>query len=112
MKYQFIQDSEPLFPIHSLCQMMQVSRSAYYEYKTGKSHQVSQSEKEARKAVESAFWDHKQRYGSRRLRVELQETLGLPMGRHRLRRLMKEQKLVAIQRQRPTVKELCSKDDG
>jgi hypothetical protein len=97
MKYRFINQCEPLFPIHFLCQVMQVSRSAYYGYKTGRSHQPISRHQQALQAVEKVFWDHKQRYGSR-LKVELEEMQGLCLGRHRIRRLMKQQDLVAIQR--------------
>jgi hypothetical protein len=48
------------------------------------------------KAVEDAFRDHKRRYGSRRLVVEPEE-LEQPMGRHRVRSLMQQQGLKAIQ---------------
>jgi ERCC4-related helicase len=56
----------------------------------------SKSKQKQIKAVEDAFWDHKRRYGSRRLVVEL-ETLNEPMGRHRVRSLMQQQGLKAIQ---------------
>lgn len=46
--------------------------------------------------VKQTFWEHKRRYGSRRLLVELQEQ-GYGMGRHRLRKLMSQQGLTAIQ---------------
>jgi putative transposase len=97
MKYQFIEYCEPQFPIHFLCQVMQVSRSAYYDYKNGRSHRPGSEHQQALQAVEKAFWDHKQRYGSRRLKVELEEMQGLCLGRHRIRQLMKQQELVAIQ---------------
>ena len=110
MKYQFIQHCAPLFPIHFLCQVMQVSGSAYYDYTTGRSHQPGSEHQQALQAVEKAFWAHKQGYGSRRLKVELEEMQGLCLGLHRIRRLMKQQELVAIQRQGPTVQKLCCPD--
>jgi len=47
-------------------------------------------------AVTAAFIRHSRRYGSRRLRAELKAE-GFTIGRHRMRRLMKEQGLKAIQ---------------
>lgn len=52
-----------------------------------------------REAVRDTFYRHSRRYGSRRLRVELQSQ-GVAMGRHRLRTIMKEQELWAIQPRR------------
>ena len=49
-----------------------------------------------RAEVRETFFRHARRYGSRRLRVELQAQ-GLAIGRHRLRRIMKEENLRAIQ---------------
>ncbi len=46
--------------------------------------------------VDEIFWDNKQRYGSRRISAEL-NARGIGAGRFRVRRLMKEQGLVAIQ---------------
>jgi transposase InsO family protein len=42
------------------------------------------------------FQANKRRYGSRRLKVEMQE-MGYKVGRHRVRKLLKEQGLKAIQ---------------
>jgi len=47
-------------------------------------------------AVSAAFLRHSRRYGSRRIHAELQAE-GFAIGRHRIRRLMKEQGLKAIQ---------------
>src|SRR5262249_20214551 len=48
------------------------------------------------KVVADVFWRHSRRYGSRRLAKELQAE-GTQIGRHRIRRLMREQGLKAIQ---------------
>jgi len=56
------------------------------------------SEKRERlgKLVKEIFWFHKRRYGSRRVSDELKEQ-GTRAGRYRVRRLMREQNLWAIQ---------------
>ena len=46
--------------------------------------------------VEAAFWRHSRRYGSRRIRAELAAE-GLAVGRDRVRRVMREEGLRAIQ---------------
>lgn len=72
---------------------MRVSRSRFYEYLKRLSRQDAR-EKSAADRVRDCFWIHKRRYGSRRLAHELK------MGRFRVRRLMREQGLVAIQPRR------------
>ena len=46
--------------------------------------------------IQSIFWEHKRRYGARRIATEL-AARGQPCGRRRVGRLMKEMELVAIQ---------------
>ncbi|MEZ5306400.1 MAG: IS3 family transposase [Pyrinomonadaceae bacterium] len=76
------------YPVRILCRVMRVSRSCYYSWA---------ARLEARKApcanaerVRECFERNSRRYGSRRIAAEL------GMGRYRVRRLMREQKLVAI----------------
>ena len=76
--------------------MLNVSRSAYYAYQTGESHQLSEDQEKIRSAMLDSFTEHRRRYGSRRLLTELQEQ-GHQVGRHQLRRLMQGAGLQAIQ---------------
>ncbi len=69
--------------------MMRVSRSCYYEYLERRAG-ANKHEGEARR-VRTCFHFHSRRYGSRRIAVDL------GMGRFLVRRLMREQELVAIQ---------------
>jgi putative transposase len=79
-----------------ICEVLEVSRTAYYRYLRGASYQPTPLKEKQLKMVKETFWEHKRRYGSRRLLVELQEQ-GYRIGRHRVRRLMKQQGLTAIQ---------------
>jgi transposase InsO family protein len=87
---------EPAFPVAALCQILGVSRAAYYRYLSGQTYQPGAHKQKQIKAVEEAFWDHKRRYGSRRLVAEL-NGFAEPMGRHRIRSIMQQQGLKAIQ---------------
>jgi transposase InsO family protein len=87
---------ESEFPVSQLCRLLEVSRSAYYAWKAGHTHQPTQYQQEQQANVEKAFWRHKRRYGTRRLVVELQ-AMDLEIGRKTVRRLMRIQGLVAIQ---------------
>ena len=95
-RYEFIRSVTGEFSIATLCEMLQVSRTAYYRYLRGESYQVTAAKQEQLGAVEEIFWQHKRRYGQRRLLVELQEQ-GYTISRHRVRGLMQQQGLVAIQ---------------
>jgi putative transposase len=95
-RYEFIRILSADFSIATLCELMEVSRTAYYRYLRGASYQPATATQEQLKAVEEIFWQHKRRYGQRRILVDLQE-LGYSLGRHRVRSLMQQQGLVAIQ---------------
>lgn len=79
-----------------MCRMLKVSCSAYYVWAAGGSYLKSQRELEIAKQVNDVFWIHGRRYGSRRISVEL-NARGVGVGRYRVRSLMSEQGLKAIQ---------------
>jgi hypothetical protein len=72
-RYEFIRMVSADFPIATLCEVMEVSRTAYYRYIRGASYQPATAKQEQLKAVEEIFWQHKRRYGQRRILVDLQE---------------------------------------
>jgi len=74
---------------------MKVTRSAYYAYRNELSYQKSPEEIELGKQVKEVFLESRRRYGSRRITVALQKK-GIKVGRHLVRKLMKEQGLQAI----------------
>ena len=73
---------------------MQVSRSAYYEYRQPK-EQNGQRQLLGEKVVE-VFREHKRRYGIRRICAELKGK-GIRVGRYKCRRIMQSRELKAIQ---------------
>ena len=77
--------------------MLGVAKTSYYRLR--KPPAVNEAEVLVRESVRDTFWQHSRRYGSRRLRVELQGE-GLAIGRQRIRRIMKEEGLKAIQPKR------------
>ena len=50
-----------------LCNLLGVSTTAYYRFCSEKSYQISQQKANKLQAVEEVFWEHKRRYGSRRI---------------------------------------------
>lgn len=80
------------YPVALVCRALSVSKSAYYAFKQGQTH----LQRENNPMILSLFKEHKHRYGTRRLRAELQER-GLPLGRYRIRKVLKANGLLAIQ---------------
>jgi transposase InsO family protein len=91
--YRFIAREAANYPTVILCQLLGVSRSGYYIWKERPERQDHLAPK-----VEEVFWFHSRRYGSRRITAELRDQAVI--GRHRVRRLMREQGLLAIQPRR------------
>ncbi len=96
MVYQFAQTESMNYPITQLCDVLQLSRSSYYAYCAGDSYAVSQERKELSAQVREVFYENRKRYGGRRISETLKQE-GLAIGCHKVRSLMKEQGLVAIQ---------------
>jgi transposase InsO family protein len=80
--------------VNVLCEAVGVERSSYYRFlKRGEQKEVESPDAAS---VAKVFWRHSRRYGSRRIEAELKAE-GIGMGRHRIRKLMHEQGLRAIQ---------------
>ena len=75
---------------------MGVSYAGYYAYACGTSYLKSEKDEALQRWVQKVFWDHKRRYGARRISEELSGQ-GIKVGRYRVRRLMRQQGLRAIQ---------------
>jgi putative transposase len=91
--YRFIAGEAITYPAALLCRVLGVSRSGYYAWKERPARQDQLAPQ-----VEEVFWQNSRRYGSRRITAELREQTVI--GRHRVRRLMREQSLQAIQPRR------------
>jgi putative transposase len=79
-----------------LCETLDVSRSAYYAWRLNECSRRARQDHRLRPMIRSIFREHKRRYGARRIAFELAER-GQPCSRRRVRRLMEEMELVAIQ---------------
>lgn len=74
---------------------MRVSRSAYYGWRTRREKSPPQQKAAEAVLVKESFYFNRRRYGTRRISQELKEK-GIKLGRCRVRRLMREENLVAI----------------
>ncbi len=74
---------------------MRVSPSAYHAYVSGTSYVLSQAKAALAKQVEAVFYQHRRRYGARRICAEL-AAQGSSVGRFQVRSLMRRLDLQAI----------------
>jgi len=79
-----------------MCELLGVSKSSFYDYINGKSYQPSEERLLLLAAVKRIFHFHRKRYGSLRILEDMKEE-GYNIGLYKIRSLMKEQGLKAIQ---------------
>jgi transposase InsO family protein len=84
------------YPLTALCQTLQVSRSGYYAFEQGPLSSRAQEDQRLQPQIRAIFWEHKRRYGARRIAYEL-SSRGVCCGTRRVGRLMWEMGLKAIQ---------------
>ena len=90
----FIENESTRYRVKDLCEVIGIDRSSYYR---GLKPRASNSEESlSGELVLKVFSRHARRYGSRRIQAELKAE-GVGIGRHRVRKLMREQGLKAIQ---------------
>jgi putative transposase len=82
--YRYIAQRRSRVPVRQLCQVLRVSTSAYY---TWQRQQAPAPDPAWQVAVRAEFRWHVARYGTRRLRAELQ-VQGYQVGRWRIRRAL------------------------
>ncbi|WP_092678477.1 hypothetical protein [Hymenobacter arizonensis] len=76
--YQHIARQRARVPVRQLCQVLRVAPAAYYAWRRQQGRPVAEPSWQV--AVREAFAHHSQRYGTRRLRVEVQAQ-GYTVGR-------------------------------
>lgn len=101
-RYQFIEQAAATEPVQVLCRVLHVSSAGYYQWRNRLVKPIATWQS----AATVAFERHARRYGTRRLRAELQAE-GHPIGRCALRSWLRCQGLRALttrpQRPRTTV---------
>ena len=80
----------------TVCDTLSVSRAGYYAWQSGAESLRARRDRELMPVVRALFWQHKRRYGARRIAVEL-AAIGQPCGVDRAAKLLKMQGLTAIQ---------------
>lgn len=89
-------EREGRFPVRCVCDALNVSRSGYYAWRRDAECERARRDRELLPVVREIFWQHKRRYGARRIAQEL-KFRGNPCGVVRVAKLLKNQGLRAIQ---------------
>lgn len=80
----------------SICESLGISRTAYYAWRLSRVGVRALADVELQPVVRNIFWQHRRRYGARRIAKEL-ESMGYTCSRSKVRKIMVQMQLVAIQ---------------
>ena len=84
------------FPTAALCEVLEVHRSRYYAWRQGSQSRHAREDADLKPLIREIFWEHKRRYGARRIAQELSSRRQCcSVGR--VSRLLREMGLKAIQ---------------
>jgi len=98
MRFAFIDAEKAHYSVRALCRVLAVTRAGFYAWKTRAPSVRARRDEAARALVRVTFAASKCRYGSPRIYAELRAEHGI--GRHRIARLMREERLVARPKRR------------
>lgn len=78
------------------CRVLEVSRSGYYGWRSGQTHQMKETSKKMEQKIIDTFREHKRRYGSRRIAKTLQSPEE-KVSRYKAGKVLRKYGLKAIQ---------------
>lgn len=98
MRFSFIAEQHDLYPVVTLCKVMKVSRSGYYDYLKRVQRQPSPGEVDRVKLIaeiKAIHEESKKRYGSPRIHAELRRR-GYVCSLSKVKRLMRQEGIYAV----------------
>ena len=95
MRFAFIQAHARIWRITTMCRVLEVSRAGYYAWRVRPLCERAKTDQVLTAQIEAIQEEVKRRYGSPRVRAEL-EALGFPAGKHKVARLMREAGVLAL----------------
>ncbi|PSX20489.1 IS3 family transposase [Photobacterium kishitanii] len=98
VKFRYIRDNRSQFEIKTVCKVLKVSRSAYYDWLARPAKIISENELKLYRTAKRLFKRSRNSLGSRQLAKKLREE-GFVIGRYRTRSIMRKLGLVVTQRQ-------------
>jgi len=99
MRFKLVDEAKKAFPIHRLCHVLGVSESGYFAWKHRGLSQRQLDDMILLAHIRVQFESSHEAYSSPRMHVELCED-GVPVGRHRVARLMRDNGMKALQKRR------------
>jgi transposase InsO family protein len=99
VKFAFIDAEKTSFPVEFMCGELEVSRSGYYAWRRRKPSKHAVDDAELAKEIASFHAASRGTYGSPRIHEDLKGA-GRKIGRKRVARLMRQQRLAARRRRR------------
>jgi len=88
MKYEFMEEYRSRFRVNSMCNVLKVSRSGYYAWKSRRPSKRQQINEELLGHIRSVHSKSRKLYGSPRITAELNDE-GILCGKNRVARIMK-----------------------
>ena len=89
MRFAFIDAHARIWPVTTLCRVLEVSRAGYYAWRARPLCERVKADRVLTAKIREIQQQVKQRYGRPRVRMEL-KALGFPCGKHRVGRLMRQ----------------------
>jgi len=83
-----------------MCRALEVSRSGYYAYKRRPRSQRRIDDEKLLIEIKQVFWEYNQDYGSPRIWNELNNVKRIRCSENRVARIMKENRIIAIQKRK------------
>ena len=99
MRFKLVDEAKKTFPIQRLCDVLGVSESGYFAWKNRGPSQRQLADMVLLAHIRSRFELSHETYGSPRMHIELCED-DVPVGRHRVARLMRDNSMKALQKRR------------
>lgn len=92
----FIKSNEKKYPSQLQCRVLRISRSGYYAWRKGRTHQSNEDKIKMEHKIIDTFREHKRRYGSRRISKTLHAE-GEQISRYKAGKVLHKYGLKAIQ---------------
>lgn len=99
MKFAFVAAKSAQFPVRVLCNLLDVSRSGFYEWRTRKPCARDEDDAKLSIHIRAFFEASKRRYGAMKVHRDLLDA-GFDVGRKRVARLMRELGLRSIRKRK------------
>ena len=84
------------FEVSHLCEALNVHRNGYYQWMSSTENIYQQQDSKLTPIVQDIFFEHRRRYGARRIAIEIQSP-GESCSRAKVRKIMEQNGLTAIQ---------------